>query len=140
MIVNSKQIIQKGKICWVFFLGYVFLLFLFMESMNINRILQFGSNLIVPGSLWRCKEHFPPKKSMNSNLECFCYKRRKNILEKTPNKSWVNNSMMEHNILKSLQPLYYQPFAKQIIRITHILIPSSFSIPSQAQCFLHLLS
>ena len=30
---------------------------------------------------------------------------------------------MEHNILKFLQPLYYQPFAKQMIRITHILIP-----------------
>ena len=26
---------------------------------------------------------------MNYNLKCFCYKRRKNILDKTPNNSWV---------------------------------------------------
>ena len=44
--------------------------------------------------------------------------------------------MMEHNILKSLQPLYYQPFAKQIIRITYILKPSSFSIPSDVNVVL----
>ena len=30
---------------------------------------------------------------MNSNLESFCYKRRKNILEKTANKSWGSNSI-----------------------------------------------
>ena len=64
MIVNSKQIIQKGKIWWVFSLGCVSLLFLFMISMNIDRILQFGSNLMVPGRLRRCKEHFPLKKSV----------------------------------------------------------------------------
>ena len=36
--------------------------------------------------------------------------------------------MMEHNILKSLQPLYYQPFAKHYSH-TNTYIPSSFSIP-----------
>ena len=51
------------------------------------------------------------EKGMSTTTECFWYKRRKkNILGKTPNKSWVNNSMMEHNILKSCQPLYWQPF------------------------------
>jgi hypothetical protein len=42
---------NDNKIFQVFFLGYFFLLFLFMESMNIARILQFGSNLMVPGRL-----------------------------------------------------------------------------------------
>ena len=27
--------------------------------MNIHRILQSGLKLIIPGSLWRCKEYFP---------------------------------------------------------------------------------
>ena len=67
MTVNSKQIIKKGK--WQQDLTSVFpriflLLFLFIESMNIDRILQFGSNLMVPGRLRRCKEHFPLKKSV----------------------------------------------------------------------------
>ena len=37
--------------------------------------------------------------------------------------------MMEQNILKSCQPRYWQSFGQKIIRITHILIPSSFSLP-----------
>ena len=71
---------------------------------------------------WRCKEHYPLKK-----VNAFAIKEEKKILGKTLNKSfylsflddlfWVNNSMMEHNILKSSQPPYWQPFA----RIIHIL-------------------
>ena len=44
-------------------------------------------------------------------------------------KQIIKKEMMEPNVLKKSQPLLSQSFDQQQIRISHILIPSSFSLP-----------
>ena len=48
-------------------------------------------------------------------------------------KQIIKKEMMEPNVLKLSQPLLSQSFVQQQIRISHILIPSSFSLLTSEQ-------
>ena len=70
------------------------------------------------------------KRKKNNNQQIFlfwmiCFELPINV----SSKQIIKKEMMESNVLKLSQPLLSQSFVQQQIRISHILIPSSFSLP-----------